>query len=61
MLFLRKFHQSRNQYGRLIQPNQASVYISDEEDSGVDRTNDIPMDDILPEQVTNYEAVTENL
>ena len=61
MLFLRKFCQSRKQYGRLIQPNQASVFINDEEDAGVDRTNDILMDDILPEQVTNYEAVTENL
>ena len=60
-LFCRKFNHRRKQYGRLRNSNQMSFFINDDADTGLERTNDIPMDEIVLEPVTDYEAVTENL
>ena len=55
--FVRKSYRLRKQYRKLGYSNQASFFVNDEADTGLDRTNDIPMH----EPVTDCEAVTENL
>ena len=59
LLLCRKFYHQRRQYGKL----RNSFFINDDVDTGLERTNDIPMDDheLVLEPVTDYEAVTENL
>ena len=45
--FVRKVCQLRKQYGRLRNLDQASNFVNDEADNGLDRTDDNPMDEIV--------------
>ena len=49
------------QYGKLRDSDQVSLFVNDELDTGLERTNDIPMAEVMLEAVTDREAVTENL
>ena len=47
LLFCRKFNCQRKQYGRLRTSYQTSLFIDDDADTGLERTDDVPMDEIV--------------
>ena len=58
---LRKHHRLRKRYGRLRDSDRASFFVNDEVDTVMERTNDIRMEEIVLEAVTDLKAETENL
>ena len=46
LLFYRKCYCQYKQYGRLRNPNQTSLFL-DDADTGLERTDDVPMDEIV--------------